>query len=99
MIARWRQLIIRRELHPMRKTISYKMNLAWQTDDKLFMFSPTRALHGPVVNCERHCVTLVEGNDLRLRLHARRCSVRTNSPPVKSRCGFCSLNESEDSSI
>ena len=22
----------------MRKTISYKMNLAWQTDDKLFMF-------------------------------------------------------------
>jgi hypothetical protein len=24
-----------------------------------------------VVNCERHCVTLVEGNDLRPRLHAR----------------------------
>ena len=40
MIARWRQLIIRSELQqPMRKTISYKMNLAWQTDDKLFMFS------------------------------------------------------------
>jgi hypothetical protein len=37
----------------------------------LFMFPPTRALHGPVVNCERHCVTLVEGNDLRPRLHAR----------------------------
>jgi hypothetical protein len=31
----------------------------------------TRALHGPVVNCERYCVTLVEGNDLRPRLHAR----------------------------
>jgi hypothetical protein len=38
-IARWRKLIIRSELQqPMRKTISYKMNLAWQTDDKLFMF-------------------------------------------------------------
>jgi hypothetical protein len=40
-IARWRQLIIRSELQqPMRKTISYKMNLAWQTADKLFMFPP-----------------------------------------------------------
>ena len=39
MISRWRQLIIRSELQqPMRKTISYKMNLAWQADDKLFMF-------------------------------------------------------------
>jgi hypothetical protein len=38
-IARCRHLIIRSELQPpMRKTISYKMNLAWQTDDKLFMF-------------------------------------------------------------
>jgi hypothetical protein len=34
-IARWRQLIIRSESQqPMRKTISYKMNLAWQRDDK-----------------------------------------------------------------
>ncbi len=39
MIARCRQLIIRSESQrPMRKTSSYRMNSAWQTDDKLFMF-------------------------------------------------------------
>jgi hypothetical protein len=38
---------------------------------EIYAISATHALHGPVVNCERHCVTLVEGNDLRPRLHAR----------------------------
>ena len=31
----------------------------------------TRALHGPLVNCEGHCIALAEWNDLRSRLHAR----------------------------
>jgi len=51
-IARWRQLIIGSELQlPMRKTISYKMNLAWQTDDKLFMFPQEEPRFASTVVC------------------------------------------------
>ena len=38
---------------------------------EIYAISATYALHGPVVNCERHCVALAEGNDLRPRLHPR----------------------------
>ena len=54
---------------------------------QIYLVYSLHALHGPMMHGKQDSIPLLERNDFGSGLHAGRCSVSTNWPPVKSRPG------------